>query len=112
MSSKNKNFKGVVFSTNPDFQYQYEKEKVHETLSLQKQNLKVMLDKKQRGGKVVTLIAGFVGMEKDIQELGRKLKIKCGVGGSVKDGEIIIQGDFRDRIVSLLTAEGYKARKV
>ena len=101
----------MVYSTNPDFEYQVDEEPQQQTLPPQQQNLRVWLDRKQRGGKVVTLVKGFVGSDDDLAELGRMLKSKCGVGGSAKDGEIIVQGDHRDRVVELLTAAGYKCKK-
>ena len=102
---------GMVYSTNPDFEYTVQESEQTETLPPEKQNLRVWLDRKQRGGKQVTLVKGFVGSEEDLSELGRMLKSRCGVGGSAKDGEIIIQGDHRDRVVELLIAAGYKCKK-
>ena len=97
----------VVYSTNPDFQYETENEEEQDTLPKEKQQLKISLDKRNRGGKVVSLITGFVGNNDDLQALGKMLKVKCGVGGSAKDGEIIIQGDFRNKISEILKKEGY-----
>lgn len=106
-----KNAVGVVYSTNPDFQYQFEDEPEVETLEPSQQKLIVALDRRQRAGKSVTLISGFVGTESDLQSLGKWLKQQCGVGGSAKDGEILIQGDLRDKVVLLLTNKGYKAKR-
>lgn len=103
--------KNVVYSTNPDFDYEYEEEEEVATLPNAQQKLYVSIDRKQRGGKEVTLIEGFVGTENDLKELGKLLKQKCGVGGSAKDNEIIVQGNFRDKIVDLLTADGYQVKK-
>ena len=92
----------VVYSTNPDYNYEMDDDEEQATLEPSQQNLRVQLDRKNRGGKVVTLITGFVGTENDLKDLGKLLKTKCGVGGSAKDGEIIVQGDFKQKIVELL----------
>jgi translation initiation factor 1 len=102
---------GVVYSTNPDFQYQTEATQEADTLPPEKQRLIVGIDRRNRGGKQVTLVSGFVGKADDLKELGRALKTKLGVGGSAKDGEITIQGDFRDKVVSILQAMGYNAKR-
>lgn len=101
----------VVYSTNPDFDYEMDDDEEQVTLDKAKQNLRVSIDKKNRGGKVVTLITGFVGTDNDLKGLGKLLKSKCGVGGSTKDGEIIIQGDFKTKIMELLVKEGYTKTK-
>ena len=108
---KNRTAVGVVYSTNPDFQYQYEDDGGQdETLPPSQQRLHVRMERSGRGGKTVTVVDNFVGTDDDLQDLGRTLKTKCGVGGSVKDGQIIIQGDFRERIVTLLKEYGYQAK--
>ena len=101
----------IVYSTNPDFQYRYDAPEEQTTLPPAKQDLRVMLDRKRRAGKSVTLITGFVGTQDDLESLSKELKTKCGVGGSAKDGEILVQGDFRDKIMQLLLQKGYKAKK-
>lgn len=102
---------GVVFSTNPDFAYTEQQEEVQQTLEPSRQKLVVSIDHRCRAGKQVTLVSGFVGSDEDLAELGRTLKVKCGVGGSAKNGEITIQGDFRDRVTALLNEMGYKAKR-
>jgi len=111
MSKKN-NSGGIMYSTNPDFEFSNASEETSSTPANNQQDLRVQLDKKQRAGKSVTLITGFVGLGSDLLDLGKKLKSKCGVGGTVKDGEIIIQGDFRDKIIQILQAEGYKVKSI
>ncbi len=101
----------VVYSTNPDFQYETEADEEVETLDKKQQKLRVSIEKNGRGGKTVTLVKGFIGKEEDLKELGKLLKGKCGVGGSVKDGEILVQGEFKQRIIDLLKAEGYSQTK-
>lgn len=108
---KDKNRINVVYSTNPNYNYEFDRQEEQETLEIDKQLLYVSIDKKQRAGKAVTLIEGFVGTDDDLKELGKLLKSKCGVGGTAKDGEIIIQGEFRDKIIELLTKEGYKTKR-
>lgn len=112
MSNKNdkKGRVNVVYSTNPDFRYEYDEENETETLAPEKQNLRVTLDSKQRKGKTVTLVQGFVGTEDDLKELAKLLKNKCGVGGSVKDGEIIIQGELKEKILAILRDNKYRAK--
>lgn len=114
MSKKNdwKKRDGVVYSTNSNFDFSYQSDEAADTLPPKQQNLKVLLDKNMRAGKQVTLVTGFVGTATDLETLGKMLKTKCGVGGSVKDGEVIIQGDMRDKIVLALQKEGYKAKRV
>ncbi len=102
---------GMVYSTNPDFEYKTPQDKAADTLVPGKQNLRVSLDRRHRGGKQVTLVTGFVGSDDDLTALGKLLKTRCGVGGAAKDGEIIVQGDFRDRVVELLLKEGYARTK-
>ncbi|UJP63463.1 translation initiation factor [Mongoliitalea daihaiensis] len=102
---------GVVYSTSDNFEFNLLADEEVATLPPAKQQLKVQLDKKARAGKQVTLITGFVGTEEDLQTLGKLLKNKCGVGGSAKDGEILLQGDLRDKTLDLLLKEGYKAKK-
>jgi len=102
---------GMVYSTDPNYRHEPASEPVVETLAPARQDLRVWLDRKHRGGKTVTLVTGFVGTEGDLADLGRRLKSRCGTGGSAKAGEIVIQGDFRDRVIELLLAEGYKAKK-
>ncbi len=109
MAKKKKN---IVYSTNPDFSYEYDEEQEEDTISPGQQNLRVMIDRKNRKGKAVVLIEGFVGTSEDLNDLGRWLKSKCGVGGNVKDGQIIIQGDNRKKVATVLEERGYRFKLV
>jgi len=113
-TNKWKERKDIVYSTNPDFNYKYEKiSNEQETIDPGKQKLKVYMDSKARSkGKQATVVNGFIGTEEDLKDLAKLLKTKCAVGGTIKDGEIIIQGDFRDKLLQILTAQGYKATKI
>ena len=114
MSKKNKpDTRGFVFSTDPGFRFEEEETAEQPTLVPAQQKLRIRLDTKQRAGKAVTLVTGFIGVAADLEELGKKLKNFCGTGGSVKDGEAIIQGDQRDKVLQWLLKSGYtNARKV
>ena len=101
----------MVYSTNPNFQFITEEEQEPQTLEPSKQRLIVSIDRKGRGGKQVTLVSGFVGTQEDLVALGKQLKVKCGVGGTAKDGEITIQGDLRDKVTELLKGMGYNAKR-
>ncbi len=108
MSKKNKKHReGIVFSTDPDHEYMHGEEEAPNTLPPRQQDLRVELDRKRRKGKEVTLITGFIGQEEDLKDLGRSLKQQCGSGGSAKEGEIIIQGDHREKVLNYLRLEGY-----
>ena len=109
--SKKQRAVGVVYSTNPDYQYKYDEEPEAETLEPQQQKLRVRIERNHRGGKVVTLVTGFVGTDDDLQQLARTLKSRCGVGGSAKDGEIIIQGELKEKVVDTLLKQGYSNTK-
>ncbi len=111
MGKNKKNRIDIVYSTNPDFDYEYDEQEELETLPPQQQDLRVSLDKKQRKGKQVTLITGFIGTDADLKTLAKTIKNKCGVGGSSKNGEILIQGDFREKVINLLLDLNYKAKK-
>ena len=110
--AKKKKRVDVVYSTNPNYGYDYDDNEEQETLAPNEQNLRILIDRKQRKGKTATLVEGFVGSADDLKDLGKMLKSKCGVGGSAKDGEIIIQGEVRDKVMDLLKAEGYNVKRV
>ncbi|TXC81356.1 translation initiation factor [Luteibaculum oceani] len=111
MGKSKKNRVNVVYSTNPDFDYDHDDHEEEETLPPSEQQLKVWIDKKQRAGKEASIVKGFVGSADDLKQLAKEIKQACGTGGSAKDGEIIIQGDKRDAIVNYLIKKGYKAKK-
>lgn len=112
LQKKDKNRVNVIYSTNPNFKYEHIEPDDLETLPNTQQNLRVLLDRKQRAGKAVTLITGFVGKTDDLEKLGKLLKTKCGVGGTVKEGQILIQGDFCHKIIQLLSSDGYKVKRI
>lgn len=112
MKNKGKKPNNIVYSTNPNFSFQYEEEENYNTLPVEKQKLRVSIDRRNRGGKSVTLITGFVGSNEDLIELGKILKNKCGVGGSAKDNEIILQGEIKEKVSKLLSDMGYSNKVV
>jgi len=101
----------IVYSTNPDYSYDYDENQEDETLLPNQQNLYVSIDRKKRAGKEVTLVEGFIGTTEDLKDLAKILKSKCGVGGAVKDGDILIQGNFKDKVFNLLIKEGFSVKK-
>ncbi len=110
MATKKNDWKerlNIVYSTNPDFQYSTDEMEENETLPKQQQKLRVSIEKNHRGGKTVTIVRNFIGTLDDMKELGKLLKTKCGVGGSTKEGEILIQGDFKEKVIEILKKEGY-----
>lgn len=111
MGKKKKKRVDVVYSTNPDFDYGHDVGEEQETLPNEEQLLYISIDRKKRKGKDVTLIEGFIGADTDLKDLGKKLKSSCGVGGAVKEGSILIQGSFRDKVIELLEREGYKTKR-
>jgi len=110
MSKKRSNISGIIYSTDPDFKPEINEPEEVDTLPPAQQQLRVKLDTKQRAGKVVTLVDGFIGKTEDLEKLGKDLKTKCGTGGSAKDGQILIQGDYKDKVVKWLQDWGYKAK--
>lgn len=110
MSKKKNSSNGIVYSTDPNFSYPEEPREEQDTLPPAQQQLRVKLDTKQRAGKTVTVVDGFIGKDDDLEKLGKELKTKCGTGGSVKDGFILIQGDYRDKVLKWLLDWGYKAK--
>ncbi|MCF8335959.1 MAG: translation initiation factor [Bacteroidales bacterium] len=108
---KKKKYSGIVYSTDPDFQYHSDADSQQETLPPEQQDLRVSLDRRHRKGKEVTLVAGFVGKDEDLKDLGKEIKTKMGVGGSVKSGELLIQGDLRNEVLEFLKGKGYKVKK-
>ena len=114
MATKKNDWKerlNIVYSTNPNFQYSTDEMEENETIPKQQQKLRVSIEKNHRGGKTVTLVKNFTGTTEEMKELGKILKTKCGVGGSVKDGEIIVQGDFKEKVIDILKKEGYTQTK-
>ena len=114
MATKKNDWKerlNIVYSTNPDFQYSTDEMEENETLPKQQQKLRVSIEKNHRGGKTVTIVKNFTGTEADAKELGKLLKTRCGTGGSVKDGEILVQGDFKEKVIEILKKEGYTQTK-
>lgn len=110
MATKKNDWKerlNIVYSTNPDFQYSTDEMEENETLPKQQQKLRVSIEKNHRGGKTVTIVRNFIGTSDDMKELGKLLKTKCGVGGNAKEGEILIQGDFKEKVIEILKKEGY-----
>ncbi|MBP3763665.1 MAG: translation initiation factor [Bacteroidales bacterium] len=102
---------GIVYSTNPDFQYQYDQEAAPTTLEPARQKLRVGIERHHRGGKTVTVVKGFVGSDDDLQQLGRQLKSRCGVGGSAKEGDILVQGELKEKVTQILLSLGYTATR-
>jgi translation initiation factor 1 len=111
MSKNNKSYSPLVYSTDPNFKLEEENNEEQETLLPEEQKIKIRLEKKHRGGKTVTLIENFIGRTADKEDIGKKLKTSCGTGGSVKDGEILVQGDNRDKVLQWLLKNGYKNSK-
>jgi translation initiation factor 1 len=111
MAKKRNDSRGIVYSTNPDFAFQADQNDDDAPMAPEAQRLLVQIDRRQRKGKEVTLVTGFVGPESSLKELGKMLKTACGVGGSVKQGEVLLQGDHRDKVIAALLAAGYKAKR-